>query len=180
MITQAQQWRDPTGPNTWRLACHEAGHAVAEIALNREFHYVTLVPTKEWAGAVVGVRPLHRPLGGIVTKLAGPLSEVVHAGSSLAEAICVAGHIDTRGVFDRGDGLAPDAFYSIIRRTMRIVRDTHRHSVLAVATALLQPPQRLTHDQVAAIVEDHQPGGLAWLIRETENAVAQQKQEKIA
>lgn len=165
--------RDPADPATHRLALHESGHATACIVLGRAFRVVDLAPDprRDLDAAVLGVEPRDRPLGFVVTLLAGPLAEHVHAGVSLDEAFCSHGYSDTSEVLDRG--LHPDALATLARRANRLVANTHAAAVVAVADALTRAPQRLSRHQVADLVRDHQPGGPDWRLRITTEQITE-------
>jgi hypothetical protein len=169
--------RDPDDPATWSLARHEAGHAVAAVALGRSFRHVTLRPVdSRFRGVLVGHRMQPRPLAGLVVQIAGCLaipddSEALSV--DYAALYCGRGRFDLENIAEYSDGLPHASLTQLARRAWRIVRGTHAPSVAAVAEALVDhPEQTLTHHDVRTIVDDHQPGGLLHLLKETRAAVA--------
>lgn len=163
--------RDRDDPGWHRTARHEAGHAAAAVAMGRMFDHVTLRPhNPRYRGALIGHRMQPRPLGGVVVLLAGPMAIPTDDeldDTDFADLLCTRGYYDALTAISHTDGMSPDGLHGLARRAGRIVRDTHAESVRAVAAALLaHPEQRLTHREVAALVEDHQPGGLEHLLRQ--------------
>lgn len=172
--------RDRNDPDWHRTAVHEAGHGVVAVVLGQPFTHVTLRPADtRWRGAVIGTQPRRRPLAAVSVYLGGCFA-VVAAGldDDATAAFCRGGGNDLANVLKFGDGLPLDSLLAVARRTWTIVSDTHEVAVHAVAEALLaHPEQRLSRAQVAGVVEDHQPGGLAWLIRHHEEALAEQTEQ---
>jgi hypothetical protein len=167
--------RDQSDPDTWRLARHEAGHAVAAVALRRPFDHVTIrPPDRRYRGMLVGHRTRPAPLAGAVVLLAGSIAAEENPDRAVVlDHFARGGRHDLRIVESLGRSDA--CIELLVRRAWRIVHGTHGEAVAAVATALVaHPEQRLNHQQVVDIVKDNRPGGLSWLLQRSTEQLAEE------
>lgn len=168
IATSSLALRDPAEPTTWRIALHEAGHAVCLSLYRLPFTQVHLTHPCTGGGAVAysvaGARA--KPLAFIVTALAGSIAAAGHTGTDPLDMLRGCGSLDLDTADQYSDGLDTVAVYRLVKRAEKIVLDTHRDAVHATARALLEPPQMLTAAQVAELVDDHHPSGLGYLLRQ--------------